>query len=427
MNNRINVFVGRQPIYNREMEVIAYELLFRGGGSHTSAQIVDADQATSQVILNTFMEIGLERIVGRLPAFINLTRGFLSGKYQLLVPPERVVLEVLEDIEVDEDLIANLRALSSRGYKIALDDFIYEQRYKDLIDVADIVKIDLLALDRDTLKKDTLMLRQHEVKLLAEKVETPDDFEFCKGLGFDYFQGFFFAKAKTISFQRAPTSRLAVLRTLAKVQDPGAGIAELDDYLSQDISLKFKLLNYINSNQFTLAQRIDSVRRALVLLGVKNIRNWLSLIALAGISDKPDYLLINAMIRAKMCELIAHAAKIPNQEDYFTAGLFSSLDTLLEAPMEEILSSLPLSGDIGQAILSQAGTLGDALACVLRYERGAWDEVSFAPLDPDVIKDCYLTAIAWASETAQALASSAPLAGTRPLTTGNSGQNARYD
>jgi EAL and modified HD-GYP domain-containing signal transduction protein len=213
-------FVGRQPIYNCEMQVVAYELLFRGGEFHTSAEIIDADKATSQVLLNTFLEFGLDNIVGELPAFINLSRGFLLGHYQLSLPPDRVVLEVLEGIVVSEELITSLRSLSKQGYTIALDDFIYEQRYRELVDIANIVKIDLLMLTKDTLKEHVRLLRQHEVKLVAEKVETQDDFEFCRALGFDYYQGFFFAKPKTLGAQCIPINRLAVLRILAELQNP---------------------------------------------------------------------------------------------------------------------------------------------------------------------------------------------------------------
>ena len=399
-----DVLVGRQPIYNEKLDVVAYELLFRGAKSQSTADFTDGDRATSQVILNTFLEIGLDNIVGPLPAFINLTRAFLVGRHQLPIQKDRVVLEVLEDIEIDEEVLVALRALADRGYTIALDDFVYEHRYKQLIDIADIVKIDVLALGRETLREHVGFLRHHDVKLLAEKVETQEEFEFCRSLGFDYYQGFFFSKPKTISGQRVPTNRLAVLQVLAMVQAPDADVAKLDREIGKDVSLSYKLLRYVNSSYFQVPTKIDSIHRALILLGIDNIRNWVSLIALSGINDKPNYLILDAMVRARMCELLAEAAKRAHRERYFTVGLFSLLDALLDLPMEDILRSLPLSEEIGLALLKQEGDLGEALCCVLNYEHSDWESLSYDDLDTHAIKETYLRAIAWAREAITGLA-----------------------
>jgi len=398
------VLVGRQPIYNERLDVVAFELLFRGAASQTTASFTDGDKATSQVILNTFLEIGLDNIVGQLPAFINLTRAFLVGHQQLPMQKDRVVLEVLENIEVDEEILSALRSLAERGYTIALDDFVYEHRYSELVDIAHIVKIDVLALGRETLREHVRLLQKHDVRLLAEKVETQEDFEYCRSLGFDYYQGFFFSKPKTISGQRLPTNRLAVLQVLAMLQDPESDVAKLDREITKDVSLSYKLLRYVNSSYFALPTKIDSIHRALILLGVDNIRNWVSLIALSGINDKPNYLILDAMVRAKMFELLAEAAKRPDRERYFTVGLFSLLDALLDLPMDDILRSLPLSEEIGQALLGQQGDLGKALRCVLNYEHSDWEALTYAALDIHTIKETYLRAIAWAREAIMGLA-----------------------
>jgi EAL and modified HD-GYP domain-containing signal transduction protein len=213
------VFVGRQPIYTRKLDVCAYELLFRSNETNR-AQVVNGNQATSQVILNTFMEIGLDTIVGQKRAFINLTRDFLLQEYSAVFPAKRVVLEVLEDVPVDAALIAAVRRLSAQGYTIALDDFVYHERLRPLVEVADIIKVDVLALDRKTLSEHSTLLRQYNVQLLAEKVETQDAFKFCKALGFDYFQGYFFCKPEIIKGHRVPANRLATLQLLARLRDP---------------------------------------------------------------------------------------------------------------------------------------------------------------------------------------------------------------
>lgn len=393
----LDVFVGRQPIYDRQLDVFAYELLFRSGEVN-QAGVLDGDQATSQVILNTFMEIGLDTIVGTKQAFINLTRDFILRDYSDVFPAGRVVMEVLEDIAVDAELIEAVRGLSTQGYTIALDDFIYHESLHELVEVADIIKVDIMALDRAALQEHVTILRHYDVKLLAEKVETQDDFKYCKDLGFDFFQGYFFCKPEIIKGQRVPANRLVILQLLAKLQDPEADFQELESIIGRDVSLSYKLLRVINSAFYSLPRKIESLRQALLMLGTKFIASWVSIFILAGIDDKPHELMITAMVRAKMCELLALALGQRNKEAFFTVGLFSALDALMDSPMQEVLASLPLSDEITAALLAHEGLLGDALRCVLAYERGEWDHVACLDLDRVAITDAYLGAITWAAE-----------------------------
>jgi len=397
-----DIFVGRQPIYTRELDVYAYELLFRSGESNR-ADITNGDRATSQVILNAFMEIGLDTVVGQKLAFINLTRDFILQDYSRVFPADRVVMEVLEDIPVDAELIAAVRRLSTQGYTIALDDFIYHDDLQPLVEIADIIKVDVLALDRMAVQEHAALLRQYNVKLLAEKVETQDDFKYCRDLGFDYFQGYFFCRPEIIKGQRVPANRLVTLQTLAKLQNPDVDFRELEEIISRDVSLSYKLLRVINSAFYALPRRVDSLRRALAMLGTRMITTWVSLIILSGIDDKPHELMVTAMVRAKMCEMLAQALAQAGKEAFFTVGLFSALDALMDSPMQEVLQSLPLSDDVKAALLSYEGLLGTALRCVLSYERGEWHEVHCASLDRAAITDAYLQAIAWAAETSSQL------------------------
>jgi EAL and modified HD-GYP domain-containing signal transduction protein len=399
----LDVFVGRQPIYNRQLEVFAYELLFRSGEGN-QAGVLDGDQATSQVVLNTFVEIGLEAIVGSKQAFINLTRDFILQDYSQVFPTDRVVVEVLENIPVDAELIEAVRELSAKGYTIALDDFIYRESLRALVEIADIVKVDILAQDRLALQEHVAVLRQYNVKLLAEKVETQDDFRYCKDLGFDYFQGYFFCKPEVIKGHRIPANRLVTLQLLAKLQDPETDFEELESIVSRDVSLSYKLLRVVNSAFYSLTRKVDSIRHALLLLGTRFITSWVSLIILAGIDDKPHELMITAMVRAKMCELLAQALGRRNKDTFFTVGLFSALDALMDSSMEEVLGSLPLSDEIKAALLEYEGSLGAVLRCVLAYERSNWEEVCYLGLDRGTITRAYLEAIAWATKADDQLA-----------------------
>lgn len=393
-----DVFVGRQPIYDRQLQVYGYELLFRSGEGN-EAGFLDGDQATSQVILNTFMEIGLDAIVGSRRAFINMTRGFFMRDYSQILPPDRVVMEVLEHITIDQEFIAAVRHLSELGYTIALDDFVYRVNLRELVELADIIKVDVLALSREALQAHVSILRQYGAALLAEKVETQDDFKFCKSLGFDYFQGYFLSKPEVIKGHRAPANRHLVLQLLAKLQNPDVNVDELEEIVGRDVALSYKLLRVINSAYFALPKKVDSLHEALTLLGSSFIASWLRIIILAGIDDKPHELVLTAMVRAKMCELLGKVLGAQATESFFTVGLFSALDTLLDSRIEEIVDSLPLSDETTAALVAHEGKLGDVLRCVLAYERGLWEDVYCGELDLASITEMYLQAIAWANQT----------------------------
>ena len=397
-----DIFIGRQPIFDRDLEVFAYELLFRSGTQNRAGPL-DGDQATSQVVINAFMEIGLDDLVGSRLAFINLTRSFLVTDTPLPFPKDRVVLEILEDIKADAAVLDAVRALGQQGYSMALDDFIFDESLRPLVELAQIVKIDLMALSREQLDEHVRLLRAYPLKLLAEKIETQEEFEYCKALGFDYFQGYFLSKPSIVQGQQLPPNRLAVLQLLAKLQDAEAGAADLEKLVAQDVGLSYKLLRYINSAFFAFPKKIESIRQAVVYLGNRAIRTWVSLLVVAGMGHKPSALVVTAMQRAKMCELLAGTAKCESAETYFTVGLFSMLEALMDAPLTKILEALPFTDDIRRALLAQEGPYGEALKCVLAYEQGEFGKARFRSLSPSQMTDTYIEAAKWADQSARAL------------------------
>lgn len=389
-------FVGRQPIYGQSIDVFAYELLFRNNEINR-ASFTDGDAATAQVMLNTFVEIGLDHIVDNHLAFINLTRDFVLGNYCVALPKDRVVLEVLENMGVDQELMDALQRLSKLGYRIALDDFVYHESLKPLVELADIIKVDVLELDRDTVAQHVKILRQYPVKLLAEKVETYEEFEICRDLGFDYFQGYFFCKPKVISVKPMPANRMAILALLTQLQNPTIEISQLERIIQEDLTLGSKVLRYINSAFFEMPKQIDSIDQAVYMVGTDRLRTWASLLMLARIEDKPVELLVTAIVRARMCEQLALAHHVRDVDQYFTVGLFSILDGLLDQPLEDIIPTLPLGSDMRQALIDRTGPLGMTLECVLAYERGDWDTVLCQGVEVETVKAAYLEAISWTS------------------------------
>ncbi len=396
-----NIFIGRQPIYDQELQVHAYELLYRDSSANAATH-TDDDMATAQVVVNAFMDFGLDRIVGDHQAFINMPRSYLVGDLPLPFPPEQVVLEILETTPIDARLIKAVRELAERGFTIALDDFIYHDKLKPLVEIADIIKIDFMQLGPDEIHDHLVILKDHKVKLLAEKLETPSDFKLAADLGFDYFQGFFFCKPNVVESRTITPNRLAILQLLAALQNPDAGIADVEKIISTDVSLSYKVLRYLNSALYSLPRKIESIRHAIVYVGLPTIKNWFSLVALSKIDDKPQELVATALVRARMCELMTPKEK--SAEMFFTVGLLSVLDALLDQPMPQIMRQLPLAVETKTALLNHTGPAGHALACVLAYERCEWGKLEAVSRSVDLTK-LFVESVDWANAAVRQLAS----------------------
>ncbi|MEE9343794.1 MAG: HDOD domain-containing protein [Gammaproteobacteria bacterium] len=391
-----DIYLARQAIFDNTFDVFAYELLFRDNHINR-AGVVDGDQATSNVIVNTFMEIGLNNIVGDRLAFINLTRAFIVNEQNISLPKDRVVLEMLEDIVPDEEVIEGLKRLAGQGYQIALDDFILNESVRPLIKLADIIKIDVMALTNQQIKNHVAELKHYPVKLLAEKVESAEMFDLCKSLGFDYYQGYYFAQPKVIKKKSLPTNRLAILDLLGRLHNSDLNISSIEELIAQDVALSFRILSYVNSASMGLSRKVESIHEAIVLVGLQNVRNWSTLIAMSMVDNKPVELVTTAIIRGHMCELIAEALNQKNCKSFFTVGLFSALDALMDTTMEAILTQLPLADHIAQALLDFTGIHGQILSCVLAYERGEWSTIDHGlPAIPGIHK-IYLESLMWSS------------------------------
>lgn len=395
-----NIFIGRQPIYDRSLQVQGYELLFRHRDAG-HANIIDGNGATSQVILNAFTVLGLERVCGTLPAYINVTGDFLVSHAELPFPVDRVVLEVLENVRVDEQLLEVVGGLKRRGFTLALDDFVWTEDTARLLPLAQVVKVDVLGKDRAAIEATLERLAPYRVRLLAEKVEDQDQFELCRALGFELFQGFFLSRPSNLAASSIATNRLPILRLLSVLYRSDVEIDELERLIAQDVSLSYKLLRYLNSAFFNLRREIDSIRQAIVYLGIRELRIWASLVAMAAVPDKPQALMTTLMIRARMCELVAQALGNADASTCFTVGLFSGLDALFDAPLADILVELPLSGETREALLHGSGAAGRVLDWALAYEAGDWGRISAQDGPVDTLRQAYLEAVAWSEEVAR--------------------------
>lgn len=394
----VSVYVTRQPIYSASLDVFGYELLCRINDLPEPDPGLSG-QAISTVFINAFLEIGLKRIVNEKVAFIKIDRHFLLGKHPLPFLKDNVALEILPQGAIDQELQNGINELAKKHYTLVLESNEFGQNTSaSYLKNFQIAKVCIGSNNQLNIKRLVWDLRRYPVKLLAYKIETREDFDFCKQLGFNYFQGTFLSRPNIIKGRRLPARRIAVLELLSRLYDPDVTIKELEDLLKQDVSMSYKLLRMINSAYYGVGNEVDSIRQALVLLGLNQLRAWLCLLSLMAVDDQPSALTTVAMIRGKMCELLAHALREKPEERYFTVGLLSMLDVLMEQSMEDILVDLPLVEELKEALLNKTGTIGQVLTCVLAYENGQWDQVNLPGLRQAQIREAYLQSIAWASE-----------------------------
>lgn len=387
------VFVARQPIFDAGMRVVGYELLFRQERA-VEAPVPDGVMATATVALNALTEIGLDRIVGSHTAWINLPRKFLLSGIAATLPPTSIGFEILEGELIDDELVTTVGELKRQGYRFALDDFQYTAVAEPLLAIVDIVKLDLRALGPDGFSKQVARLRNYDVSVLAEKVESHEEHSYCLQLGCDLFQGFFYCRPEILSRRRIDPTRISILQVISAVQDPTLQFEEFEQLISRDLGLSLRLLRYINSAFFGIPHEVTSVRRALALLGLENLRRWVTLTIFAGIDGKPSELTATSLIRARFCEL-AGTSTGHDGAQLFTVGLFSLVDALMDAPIEDVLDSVPFPTDMRQALITHHGDMGRLLDSVAALEQGDFGRAE--ALVPGA-GDLFLQSITWAND-----------------------------
>ncbi|RLT96921.1 EAL and HDOD domain-containing protein [Ketobacter sp.] len=394
----MKIYLARQPVFDRNLNAVAYELLFRNGNVG-AAVIDDPTTATMQVMVNAFSEIGLEQITCGKPALVNITHDILvrgdlpKGLQSLLIP------EVLEDVVVDGNVIQEVKNLVDLGYKVALDDFVYSDAWRPLIGLAHYIKLDVMALGVNGVKEQLARLRacgNVKGKLLAEKVETHEEYELYRALGFDYFQGYFISKPHVMSGQSVPASHHVLQSLLVEVSKDDYDVDKVAGIIAQDPRLSYKLMRVVNSASFGLSRTVKSIEDTIVLLGAYELKRWAGMLAFSVVDSKPNELLVTAILRAKMCELLAQRLKRPQPGSYFTAGLLSLLDALLDRSLEDILRQMPLSAELEMALLTGSGDIGQVLSSVNAYEEARLDPLQDMDMDVGELGGFYLEALQWA-------------------------------
>ncbi|MDX8407304.1 MAG: HDOD domain-containing protein [Mariprofundaceae bacterium] len=401
------VLVGRQPVFDRDYQVCAYELLFRPHGGMEFSD--DGASLTANVLISALMDIGLDKVTGNHIAFVNADSEFLLSDTPVseLLPADRVAIEVLESVPATPETEAAVKALKSQGYTVLLDDVVKAADVESFMDHADIVKLDIQATEN--LGDEVRALRRHKVKLLAEKVETYEQYEQCKALNFDLYQGYFFCKPDIVEGKKLPESKLAILRALQKVLTAEA-LDEIHEVVKQDVGLSYRLLKYINSAAFGLRREVESIEQAMSLLGLNKLRRWLSLLSLAALGDnKPAELVRTALYRGQFLEALAGLLGEAETGDDFLLGMFSVLDALLDQPMDKALDDLSLPGEVRNTLLDASASMGHKLSLVKALDAGDWDTVTawcqkYPRVEVTDLTRVQVEAMGWADEQMTALA-----------------------
>jgi len=389
-------YIARQPILDAEGNTFGYEILFRSTENNAFDPSVDGDTATARVLVNTIVEAGLESIVGDAMAFINLTQCFLENPDLLdILEPGRCVLEILEDVVVTDEVFTGVQALHARGHTIALDDYIDPMRFARLLPMVTIIKYDMTQHTMEALQAYQKQDAEAGRLSLVERVETLEEFEILKTFGIKYFQGYYFAKPRMMSGKKLPENKVAILQLMAQINDETTSIDDLAETLSYDVSLSVRTLRYLNSPLSALSHEVTSIRHAAVLLGREPIRNWVILLVMTGINDKPPEITKMALTRARFCQLLAQQQGLSEEAKYFTLGLLSMLGVLMDTSLEEALTQIAISDSIKEQLLERAGPGARMLELAHQLES----------LDPDLeygdagVGPVYQQSIIWAEQT----------------------------
>jgi c-di-GMP phosphodiesterase len=391
-----DIFLARQPILDHDQSVVGYELLYPRRDENPPAPTAALE--TAKVVLGALTHIGLEHLVGESRAWINVTREFLSLDLVHNLPPERSVLQLQGVRSADAETLGLLHELRASGYTLALDHFEYADGLDEVLAAVDIVKLDMQAIGPREVARHVFQLRDHNLTLVTEKIESQEDFRLAAAAGATLFQGYFFCRPHLLSGRAIAPSRIALLRLAAALQDPKIELSEIESVIASDVVLSYRLLKYINSAYFNLRSRISSIKQAVALLGIESIRRWATLNTFAEVGEKPRELFVTSLIRARFCQQ-AGTGRDGTEAELFTLGLFSVLDALTDTSMFVALRNLPLTPQMRDALIDRTGA-GRLLECVTAIEHGEFDRANELVEDAS---DHYIDAVSWSNDAGAAL------------------------
>lgn len=397
----LDLLLARQPVFNKSQDVVAYLLLYRNGDEQAPKTIND-HLATSSVILNTYASICEDGEVRSLPCYIKLTDQTLMADNFPDLPKESFILEILGHSKITPELVERVKLLNQQGYRIALSDYRPHPKYEPLLNLIHILKLDIQKTGIEQLPQVVKDLRPYHLELLADKVETQNEFRKCHELGFALFQGYFLSKPEPVKGKKLGSSKVLLLQMMVELQSPQATAQSVEQLVINDPLLTYRILRVVNSAAFSLQREIESLSHAISLLGFEQIRKWVSLFLVTDTQEKPEELTRSMLVRGRMCELLAEMLGRDQPINNFITGLFSKLDVLLDMEMPELLEQVPLQAEVKAALLTNEGQLGQILDQVCHYERGDFEDLDLL-LDQHFYEAAYRHSLSWSQQVMQSL------------------------
>jgi len=400
----MHFYAARQPILDKDKNLFAYELLFRDSIDNVFPDVC-GDEATSKMIEASKFNMGISEFTANKPAFINFTLETLSQGYPEMLTTDELVVEILETIKPGKKLLALCKDLFEKGYTLALDDYEHQKVWAHFYPYIKIIKIDFQQSNIDDIKEVKLAIEKHpHIQLLAEKVETYEEYDQALSLGFELFQGFFFAKPEMVKTKSLSPSQMSMAELLYETSKPDLDLGTITSVFERDVTLSYKLFRYANSPIFKRSSEISTIKQALVTLGSGELKRFIGLMFAANINpDKPSELINTSMSRAKFCQLIAkHITPPIDSSTSFLTGLLSMIDAIVDEKLETTLAKLPLSADIKDPLLTRKGTMAALIKLIELIEHAQWDKTAIVieklGLDKETVLECQAEALAWADE-----------------------------
>lgn len=406
----MDVFLARQPILDRLNKIFGYEILFRGNGKDNKYNSIDEDEATINVIQNTMIHIGIDKIVGSKKAFINFTNNILKEDFLSLIPSKNIVIEILENILPTKEIIDNCKKLKEDGFIIALDDFVFDETYIELIRLADIIKIDFTITEGINRKYVIQKLKKinKNLKFLAEKVETLEEFNEAEEMGYSYFQGYYFSKPQIIKSKKIPENKMLYLNVIKELNSKEFSFENFEELIKKDISLAYKLLKLANSAKYAFRNDIKSIRHAIALIGEKEIKKWLYFVCIKPMcNDRLEAVMMESLFRAKFSELLIKRTKLKEHSfNVYITGIMSLMDVILQRSLNDILEEIMLPKEVKMALKrEEVNYCSKILDIAVAYEKSEWEKsISMAEyyfgIEKKEMVDAYTEAIQWVDEVA---------------------------
>lgn len=397
----LDLLLARQPVFNKSQDVVAYLLLYRNDDEQAPKTIND-HLATSSVILNTYASICEEGEVRSLPCYIKLTDKTLMADNFPDLPKESFIIEILGHSKITPEFVQRVQELNQQGYRLALSDYRPHPKYEPLLNLVHILKIDIQKTGIEQLPEVVKDLRPYHLELLADKVETQNEFRKCHELGFALFQGYFLSKPEPVKGKKLGSSKVLLLQMMVELQSPTATAQSVEQLVVNDPLLTYRILRVVNSAAFSIQREIESLSHAISLLGFEQIRKWVSLFLVTDTQEKPEELTRSMLVRGRMCELLAEMLGRDQPINNFITGLFSKLDVLLDMEMPELLEQVPLQAEVKAALLTNEGQLGQILDQVCHYERGDFEDMDLL-LDQHFYEAAYRHSLSWSQQVMQSL------------------------